>query len=256
VVASIAVVSVGAAAAVAAFFLAPNGNQSDTTTASAPTTPSASTGSTTTSATTSATPTTTAPAPPMRSRALLLAPEEIDAIMNTTGMASSTEDFLEEPLTGSTEPIGCISAAQAGADWGNYNDAGTKRYKDLAIQRVAPNAQVKAPTELVQAVSRLANDEAAQQFVEGTKYGWNKCQDQTVKIRWAGGTDKSTSYIGVVKDAGNGIVTMNIVDGFGRNCQRAVSAKNSVVIDIRACSPTITAEVATAVVQKIQQKIS
>lgn len=157
---------------------------------------------------------------------------------------------------GSTEPIGCISAAQAGADWGNYTDAGRKSYKDLAIQRVAPNAQVKAPSELVQAVSRFANDEAAQKFVEGTKYGWNKCQDQTVKIRWSGGTDKSTSYIGVIKDADNGVVTMNIVDGFGRKCQRAIGAKGSVVIDIRACSPTITPEIATAVVQKIQQKVT
>jgi serine/threonine-protein kinase len=194
-----------------------------------------------------------APAPPPPAnvpsdalQGLLLPPEEISERMQKPGMTLFGTEYA--PIEGTVTPPNCYGA------WGpayqaTYNGSG---YTALVIQLVVANPTHK----LAQAVVSFPDANAAKVFFDRQVADWKSCQNTSIKFEYRGeGTDADLGVPSIIA----GVLSLKLVPTTatveGQQCERNMTVRANVIVDVRACSPTIGSaglSIATAIADKIK----
>jgi len=244
----------GAAAVVGAVIVAlvvfTGGEDSSSTDATATTsTPMPAGPSTTAAATPRFTPAPAPPPPPPVVDAaalpgLLLPADLINQRMNTTGMTADPP--LAKLLPGSVTPPHCTGA------WGPAYEATYQgsRYTGLAIQGF-----FQPPIQMVQAVVSFPDAGAAKAFYDRQVADWNACKSTHIRYEGGGVTEADLGMPSVAA----GIMTLLLVPTTarteGQQCERNMALRSNVIVDVRACSPTV-GSAGFSIANEIAEKIA
>ncbi|WP_454232236.1 sensor domain-containing protein [Mycolicibacterium fortuitum] len=113
-------------------------------------------------------------------------------------------------------------------------------------------------TKLGQSVVSFNDAAAAENYVAAAKPKLNKCANRNVNYRPIDEPNAPNRYwsVGAV-DESNGVLSVpQVQEGAdGWVCQRALAARNNVVIDFFVCGDNLTPSVVTPVVDKIGEKV-
>lgn len=200
------------------------------------------------SASPSATTTTASSKTPLAQGALpdlMLSPTDIDTVLGATGTSSDPPitTLLEDPFKREdyTFPAECrytMHAALASV----YADSGSTAVYGYHDQAPAPPSadQLESP-EVYQVVVLFGSPEQASAFFTTSAQRWPACANRQDTVPAADGKPELQWKVGQVSNA-NGVlsvpVTLTVV-GNGATmtvpCQRALTVRNNVVIDIDAC---------------------
>lgn len=178
---------------------------------------------------------------------LLLRPEEVSRHFNLLGMTPGPIDNRLQ--RGEVTPAFCAGP------WGpvyeaTYIDSG---YTGVAVQQVErlPEHQV------TQAVASFPDPEAATQFFSEQVTRWKDCGSTDVVVNVDGRV--AEVRVGGLPLVSGGVLTTNNQgmngDVLYRRCERDMTVRGNVIIDVRVCSPvagTIGLSVAGGIAEKIR----
>jgi serine/threonine protein kinase len=246
---------IGAAAAavvavVVVLVVAMSGGDASESTATSPTSTTASSARTTSAAPSTPEPSSAPPAPADVDvdalPGLLLSANDVSGRMNKPGMTAMPTEY--EPLAGSVTPPNCTGA------WGpayqaTYDGSG---FTGLAIQGVFADPTHK----LVQAVVAFPDANGAKAFYDRQVADWNGCKNTHIKFEYQGASTEAD--LGVPATTA-GILTMKLNPTTsattGQQCERNMAVRANVIVDVRACSPTVGSSglsIASAIADKIK----
>jgi serine/threonine kinase PknH len=160
---------------------------------------------------------------------LLLPADLINQRMNTTGLTSEPP-FTTKLLAGVVTPPQCAGA------WGpayeaTYNGSG---YTASAVQGF-----FDPPTQVVQAVIAFPDAGAARAFFDKQVAEWNACKSTHIRYETGGVTEADLG----VPSMTVGVMTLMLIPTTaktaGQQCERDMTVRSNVIVDVRACSPTI-----------------
>ena len=192
------------------------------------------------------------PAPPAPTVAtdalpgLLLSAEEVGQRLNTPGMTSiPVESNL---LLGTITPANC-SGVWAPVYASTYNGSG---FTGLAVQGVFLQPTVK----VAQAVVAFPDPGAAKAFFDKQVADWSACKSSHISFRFDGPTNEVD--VGVPAMSGD-VMTVGLTSSnsqvANQKCERALTARGNVIVDVRACSPSINSggyDIASDIAAKIR----
>ena len=162
---------------------------------------------------------------------LLLPAAEIDTQLNITG-AADVGPVETTPLAGSVAPPHCTGA------WGpayaaTFDGTGMT---GIAVGLVAQGQEVR----VAQAAASFPDPAAAQRIFDRLLTDWTACQNTHAVFSYQGaGTEvdiKAPRRIGDVHVLGLVPTTSPVP---GQQCERGMALRGNVIVDVRACSPTI-----------------
>ena len=177
---------------------------------------------------------------------LLLSANDVSGRMNKPGMTAMPTEY--EPLAGSVTPPNCTGA------WGpayqaTYDGSG---FTGLVVQGVFSDPTHK----LVQAVTAFPDANAAKAFYDRQVADWNGCKNTHIKFEYQGASTEAD--LGVPATTA-GILTMKLNPTTsattGQQCERNMAVRANVIVDVRACSPTVGSSglsIASAIADKIK----
>ncbi|MFI5506039.1 sensor domain-containing protein [Mycobacterium sp. NPDC051804] len=196
-------------------------------------------------------PSTPAPAPPpppvvdaAALPGLLLPAELINQRMNTTGMTADPP--FAKLLAGTVTPPQCAGA------WGpayeaTYQGSG---YTGLAIQGF-----FQPPIQMVQAVVSFPDAGSAKAFYDKQVADWNACKSTHIRYESGGVTEADLGVPSVTV----GVMTMMLIPTTaktaGQQCERDMTVRSNVIVDVRACSPTV-GSAGLSIAREIADKIA
>jgi hypothetical protein len=225
------------------------------------------------SSTTTKTTTTAATPPPVAQNALaglLLTPAELDGVLGVTGTTSSIKvDSLNvddtQPFPGGWKwPAECLYASGPGEApvYANSGYTGISGDIDVAPQAGAPNEK---PPTVNQQVVLFPSAKEANAFRNSSASRWPACANRQFSFPGAnvpGGPDLSPTDFKVgpftIAHATLSTTLTSTVHAPGgdetTNCQRALTVRNNVAIDVYACRSNL-ADLALNVVNQIGAKV-
>jgi hypothetical protein len=227
------------------------------------------------SAASSSAPTKTAPSPskpPLAQPALaglLLNPAEIDAALGATGSKpTETADTLTEDKTASTFAPGyklppeCLYASAAGLVPIYANSGNTAVHRERDVVSLPPESSDPDP-QVNQVVVLFPSPKEAKAFFDNSTKSWPACANRqdtapgdanNPEIHWA---------VGPVSNA-NGMLSTTVAvtvtsngNSTSASCQRAMTVRNNVVIDIEACRKdpgNVAVDVANQIAGKVDKQ--
>lgn len=147
-------------------------------------------------------------------------------------------------------PANC-SGAWTPADGTAYAASG---YTGVAAQTVGSAAP--GGPEVVQAVVSFPDDQAATTFYDTQVAAWKECAFDTITVT---GSETVTGK-SAASGAADGTLTMLIFQrtpdgGDGPQCQRALTVRTNLIVDVRACSPSV-GSAGWTIARDIGQKIT
>ncbi|WP_165606499.1 sensor domain-containing protein [Mycolicibacterium celeriflavum] len=176
---------------------------------------------------------------------LLLPAEQINQRMNTSGM--TTLPIEHAPLAGTVTPPHC-TGVWGPAYQGTYDGSG---YTGLAIQGV----QREPSHKVAQAVVSFPDAGRAKAFYDKQIADWNACKSG--HIRWEYGGNVNDVDVGVPAVTA-GVMTVMLFptnsQTAGQQCERDITVRGNVIVDVRACSPTVGSaglSIASAIADKV-----
>lgn len=190
------------------------------------------------------------PAPVVVDRAaldgLLLPADRISQLMNTTAM--TTTPIAHSLLPGSVTPPHCTGA------WGPGYEA---TYTGSGYTAVAAQALSRDPTHKVaQAVVAFPDAASAKAFYDKQVGDWNACKSSHVRFEYLGtSTDVD---VGVPVVTGDVLALLVVPTGTGitgQQCERDMTVRANVIVDVRACSPTV-GSAGSSMVREIADKVT
>lgn len=192
------------------------------------------------------------PVPKSAVGGLLLAPAAINTIMGATDMVSGSQ--MDAPFSSLRfSPKECGGLYTPGED-STYR-WGSQHYTALSLQGVHEDTQPRQHL-VVQSVATYQDAATAQQFKSTQEAAWTACANRTITVRFDDG--KSEKAVAGTPGADQDVLTQTVTNpyaGDGMTCQRAITTKSNVVIDVRACSKNITDQ-AVQLVRAITEKIT
>ena len=227
-----------AAVVIAAIVVTSAGDEATTPTATPGTTPA-----TTRAATTPPRATTTVTAAPTQADIgpaalpqLLMSADEISTRMDTPGMVSGP--VISSPSTDATiTPANC-AGAWAPADNATYAGSGFTALAGQVVQE-----QPKAYHKVIQAVVSFPDANAAKAFYDKQTADWNSCKFQHITTQFTGSSDTTGAKIGVSGETDGTLSLLILIDDIPgapkMQCQRGLTARQNVIVDVRACSPSV-----------------
>lgn len=165
--------------------------------------------------------------------------------MNIAGMTAITED---EPLAGTVTPPHCTGA------WGPIYAA---TYNGSGYTALAAAGYTNHPThKLVQAVVAFPDASAAKAFFDRQVADWNACKSTHIRFEYQG----TSSEVDLATPAMTGdIMSIMLVPTnssvAGQQCERDMAVRSNVIVDVRACSPTV-GSAGLSITRQIADKIS
>jgi hypothetical protein len=177
----------------------------------------------------------------------LLSPADVDAALGVTGAKPmDTADALTEDKTASTFPPGykfpaeCLYGTGAGVAPVYAGSGNTAAHRERDVLSLPPDSNEPDP-QVNQVVVLFPSAKEANAFFATSQKGWPACANRqdTVpadadnpEIHWSTGpvsTTNGTLSITVALTATKNDTTMSA------SCQRALTVRNNVVIDVEAC---------------------
>lgn len=176
---------------------------------------------------------------------LLLAPEEVSALMGTTGMAVVGSESAMEDNSGIMEPPECL-AVDAAAEAKVYEGS------DYWAERgVSMNNGDDFTHFLKQTVVQFPYREKAAAFYEASAHQWPECRQFTH-------TQSGYVYdVGQIVNKDRILSTTAIMQEAkapGWGCGRALALRNNIIIDVNTCSAA-PADSAVRIAAKIGEKV-
>ena len=177
---------------------------------------------------------------------LLLSANDVSGRMNKPGMTAMPTE--SQPLAGSVTPPNCTGA------WGpayqaTYDGSG---FRSMAVQGVFSDPTHK----LVQAVTAFPDANAAKVFYDRQVADWNACKSSHIRFEYQGASTEAD--LGVPSTTA-GVMTMKLTPSnsatAGQQCERNMALRANVIVDVRACSPTVGSSglsIASAIADKIE----
>ncbi|MGE2818014.1 sensor domain-containing protein, partial [Mycobacterium heidelbergense] len=205
---------------------------------------------TTTTTTTTPPPTTTPTVAIADLKRLLIAADQISTIMGGSAMMAEPvqENMFDDAANMSEhECVGTWLPAQAATYTGSGWDA-------VEAQELrAPDGQLWQHGA-IQSVVGFPSPQAAQKFLTAQITAWKACAAKRFTITPPGSPAQQWTFgqFSTVDDTSSMTLTM---DGFAGSCQRAISARSNVVIDVTACQNDATNQAGT-IVHDIAAKIT
>jgi PknH-like extracellular domain len=185
-------------------------------------------------ASTTAPPTTSTPAPPVAESALdalLLSPAEIDTAVGATGMAvAATSTLLAQDITlppdAPPEKVACVGIAAA-AEAQAYAGSGSTAVRDQLLKTPSGNG---APLSADQAVVLFATAGEAATFLAESAKRWPTCREYNL-----GGSPVEVGEVSNTDGMLATSVTIRNENQPNSRCERALTVKNNVAIDVSTC---------------------
>ncbi|ABK67855.1 sensor domain-containing protein [Mycobacterium avium] len=176
---------------------------------------------------------------------LMLSPNDIDTALGVTGTTSDPPFTAlgEDPVrrTDYTFPAECKYTTHAGlaSEYAGSGSTAVYGYHDLAPTPAGAN-QLESP-EVYQFVVLFPSPEQASAFLSASSARWPACANRQDTVPADGTNPELRWKVGPVTNA-NGMLSSQVtvtVNGNGVNvtmpCQRALTARNNIVIDVDAC---------------------
>lgn len=160
---------------------------------------------------------------------LLLSTSEAGDIMGARlAVADSSQGLYEnQPLDD-----GCLVWAEAQRH--TYQDSG---WTAVRVQELRDRPDANADHIVYQSVVAFPDAAGAHAFYEGQQGEWRRCDDRRVDLRDPGDPDAHYwSLNTATEDDGVLTITRSEQDLPGWSCQRAMTAKNNVIVDLSACA--------------------
>ncbi|MFI5506082.1 sensor domain-containing protein [Mycobacterium sp. NPDC051804] len=177
---------------------------------------------------------------------LLLSANDISGRMNKPGMTAVPAEYA--PLAGSVTPPNCTGA------WGPAYQA---TYDGSGFTAMVVQGVFSDPThKLVQAVTAFPDANAAKVFYDRQAADWNACKSSHIRFEYQGASTEAD--LGVPSTTA-GVMTMKLnptnSETTGQQCERNMALRANVIVDVRACSPTVGSSglsIASAIADKIE----
>lgn len=169
------------------------------------------------------------PVPTSALSGLLLSTSEAGDIMGARlAVADSSQGLYEnQPLDD-----GCLVWAEAQRH--TYQDSG---WTAVRVQELRDRPDANADHIVYQSVVAFPDAAGAHAFYEGQQSEWKRCDDRRVDLHDPGDPDAHYwSLNTAVEDEGILTITRSEEDLPGWSCQRAMTAKNNVIVDLSACA--------------------
>lgn len=178
---------------------------------------------------------------------LLLSPADIDAQLGITG-AAPLAPVETKPLQGTVEPPQCTGAWAPGYA-GTYDGTGMT---GIVVGLITQGQEVR----ITQAAASYPDPAAAQRIFDKMLADWTACQNTHAKFSFQGASTevdiKTPRLIGDVHVLGLVPTTSPVP---GQQCERGLTLRGNVIVDVRACSPTIGSgglSITSAIADKIR----
>jgi hypothetical protein len=159
--------------------------------------------------------------------ALLLDPGQVNAAMETTGMAVTSQQTAMSDNSATMAPLECL-AIDGAAEAPVYADSGFWAERDQSL-----NNGDKFTHYLKQALVLFPTVEKAGEFLDALAERWPACREYThtqSETKWTVGeisnTDGTLSVIATQQDAA----------APGWSCGRALTHRNNIIVDVNTCS--------------------
>jgi serine/threonine kinase PknH len=190
---------------------------------------------------------------PTQLRALLLSDPEMSDAVGTPGLVKHDPyDEIPPPKGESYNDPACIGAvfntmytAYDGVD-----------YTGVAGTKVGEPGNKWGTTSIDQGVVSFADADAASRYVMRSLISWDSCADKRVSGKYDADSDTETWTIGfptVTDDVPTLLISPEGGDGYV--CERAITSRSNVVIDVYVCATGARPEQAVAVVRSIADKV-
>jgi serine/threonine-protein kinase len=165
--------------------------------------------------------------------------------MNKPGMTAMPTEYA--PLAGSVTPPSCTGA------WGPAYQA---TYDGSGFTAMVVEGVFSEPThKLVQAVTAFPDANAAKVFYDRQVADWDACKSTRIRFEYQGASTEAD--LGVPSTTA-GVLTMKLTPTTsattGQQCERNMAVRANVIVDVRACSPTVGSSglsIASAIADKI-----
>jgi hypothetical protein len=185
--------------------------------------------------------------------ALLLSDAELSTAIGVPGMVTHDPYTTIVPPQGETYSDPSCAEAVFNTMYTAYDGID---YTGVAGRQVAePGDRPQHDSD--QGVVSFGSADEAHRFVVRTLLGWDRCADARLSVNDnKPGSPPDTYTVGFAATTGD-IPTLLISPeaGNGRLCQRAITSRSNVVIDIYVCGAGVTAEQAVAVTKSIANKM-
>lgn len=180
---------------------------------------------------------------------LLLSATDVSTRMQSPGMVAAP--VSTDLASGTTvTPSNCASTWTP-ADGGTY--AGSA-YTGVALQEVKDPATIDHQVD--QAVVSFADEQTAKAVYDARVADWSGCKFQQFSTQ---GNENVSATSGAVGDTDGTTNMLVLVDSWpgsaATQCERAITARQNVVVDVRACSPSV-GSAGWTIARDIGQKIT
>jgi hypothetical protein len=178
---------------------------------------------------------------------LLLSPPDVDAAFGVTGAkAMDTADTLTEDKTATTFPPGyklppeCLYATGAGIAPVYAGSGNTAVHRERDVVSVPTESNDPDP-QVNQVVVLFPSAKEANAFFEASAKGWPGCANRQDTVPADAGNPEIHWSVGAVSNAGGTLsVTVALTatqngTPMSASCQRVLTVRNNVVIDVEAC---------------------
>lgn len=190
---------------------------------------------------------------PAALRGFLLSAADLDGLLQTSGMVP-TGVFAVLGTGGRVAPptpLNCLSA------WAVLNKA-TYLNSTTGVAGQVVGEEPKPYHQVMQAVAAFPDEAAARAFLDQEAKNWAKCQSQPINVDWGeggGGVERAVAGpFTVTGDMLTLALERGVTEGPPLKCERAMTQRRNVIVDVRACRPTdplVGAAVAQAIADKI-----
>lgn len=203
---------------------------------------------TTTTATTATTTTTVPPVATAALEGLLLNPDQINAAIGASGMSVQGQTSNGMTDAAKVVPQNCAVMA-AETDQDVYTGSGWMAVRGQLLQD-SPDASVMK-FQAAQAVVLFPSAQKASDFFTTSSQHWPMCSNQQYTSEQG-----NTWAVGPVSNTDGVLSVFRIqqnIDGW--NCQRALTVRNNVAIDVVSCSFTANLPAAVNIARQIATKV-
>jgi len=192
---------------------------------------------------------------------LMLTPAELDAVMGTTGMATKTKYEKLGENTNNRWPAECLYAYNPGLTPVYANSGSTAAVgREDSPTTPTPGANGFDP-EADQWLVLFPSATEAKAFFEASAKAWQACADRQInlpadekgpELNWKLGPTANTNGVLSITVS----ISLNDPSGTsGGTCQRALTVRNNVVIDVSGCGPKDPGDAGVKIATQIADKV-
>jgi hypothetical protein len=168
---------------------------------------------------------------PTALKGLLASVADVTQLADNAMMTPQTTQ--SSPLGGAiVTPDSCTGAVMPGLD-SVYRGAG---FTGFAVQVLSNEPQNIA---VIQSLASFPSEAEAQSFVDGQFADWQACKYTDVTVTIGSSTSRGKVAISANTLGTNNVFIFPPTGGDGRQCQHAMSARKNLVVDVRACAPSV-----------------